>query len=121
MRVRYFIEFALEQDAQGSFFHRAAGVWARGEGPWALDVYYTPAYEERQWKADLHLSGFMERGDEHFPDDLLERWRRSLSSYQGDCSPIYETEARNAEEVALQILEKLTAKRPLPNPPFVPA
>jgi hypothetical protein len=120
MRVRYFIEFALEQDpSDGHHFYRPIGVWARGEGPWEMTLLYLPDAEERQWAADLYTCDFMERGDAHFPDDLLERWVGSLSIYTGDCSPIYETAAKGSEVVATQILATIAAGQPLRDPPFL--
>jgi hypothetical protein len=122
MRVRYFIEYALEQDpSDGHHFYRPIGVWARGEGPWEMTLLYLPDAEERQWAADLHTCDFMERGDTHFPDDLLEGWIGSVSLYTGDCSPIYETEAKGSEEVATQILATLISGNSLPTPAFLNA
>jgi hypothetical protein len=117
MRVRYFIEYALEQDEKdGHHFYRPIGVWARGEGPWELTILYLPEEEMRWFDTQLHICAFMERGDTHLPDDLLEGWIASLSLYQGDCSPIYETVARNSEAVAMTILARITDGQPLGDP-----
>ena len=120
MRVRYFIEYALEQDqTDGHHYYRPIGVWARGDGPWDLTILYLPDAEMRWFDTQLHICAFMERGDAHFPDDLLERWIEHVPLYTGDCSPIYETDARNAEEVATQVLATIASGASLPTPPFV--
>jgi len=119
MRVRYFIEYALEQDADdGHHFYRPIGVWARGEGPWDLTIHYLPEAEMRWFDTQLYICDFMERGETHFPDDLLEQWISHVSLYTGDCSPIYATEARNSETVAMSVLEKLTSGHLLGDPPY---
>ncbi len=120
MRIRYFLEYALEQDqADGHHYYRPIGVWARGDGPWDLTILYLPDAEMRWFDTQLHICAFMERGDSHFPDDLLERWIASISLYTGDCSLIYETEARNAEEVAVTLMRIMSAGEALHDPPFV--
>ena len=119
MRVRYFIEYVLEQDgADGHHYYRPIGVWARGEGAWELTILYLPAAEMRWFDTQLHVSAFMERGDDHLPDDLLEGWIASLSLYDGDCSPIYLTEARNSETVAMSVFEAITTGHFLGDPPY---
>ena len=121
MRVCYFIEYALEQDqADGHHYYRPIGVWARGDGAWELTILYLPDAEMRWFDTQLYICDFMERGDTHFPDDLLETWIAGVSLYTGDCSVIYETEAPNSEVVAQRILAHLIAGEPLRNPP-VPA
>jgi len=119
MRVRYFIEYALEQDEDdGHHFYRPIGVWARGDGPWELTILYLPDAEMRWFATQLYICAFMERGDAHFPDDLLEQWIEHVPLYTGDCSPIYDTEARNAEDVAQHLLTTMMTKQPLHNPPY---
>ena len=119
MRVRYFIEYALEQDqADGHHFYRPIGVWARGDGPWDLTILYLPDAELRWFDTQLYICSFMERGDTHFPDDLLEAWIDGVSLYTGDCSPIYETHDHHAEDVAQRILARLIAGEPLRHPPL---
>lgn len=122
MRIRYFIEYALDQDAgDGHHFYRPIGVWARGEGPWDLTILYLPAAEMRWFDTQLHICTFMERGDAHFPDDLLEQWIAHVPRYTGDCSPIYTVDAPTAEDVAQRILHTLQTGKALEDPPFVPA
>jgi len=119
MRVRYFIEYALEQDqADGHHYYRPIGVWARGDGPWDVTILYLPDAEIRWFDTQLYICSFMERGDTHFPDDLLETWITGISLYTGDCSLIYETEAQNAEGVARDVLAQLSAGKPLRDPPW---
>ena len=118
MKVRYFIEYALEQDADGRHYYRPIGIWARGEGPWELTILYLPDAQERQWAADLHYCAYIERGDEHLPDDLLEQWCERIPLYTGDCSPSYMTAARNSEEVAMQVLGMIQAGKLLGDPPL---
>lgn len=120
MRVRYFLEYALEQDqADGHHYFRPIGVWARGDGAWELTILYLPDAEMRWFDTQLYICGFMERGDTHFPDDLLETWIAGVSLYTGDCSPIYITEARTAEEVAVTLMHIMSAGAALHDPPFV--
>ncbi|MHB9023460.1 MAG: hypothetical protein ACYC7E_04715 [Armatimonadota bacterium] len=121
MRVRYFIEYALEQDADdGHHFYHPIGVWARGDGPWELTILYLPEEEMRWFDTQLYSCAYMERGDTHFPDDLLEEWIAHVPLYTGDCSPIYTTEARNSEAVAMTVLALITAGEPLGDPPLPP-
>ncbi|MHB9129748.1 MAG: hypothetical protein ACYDBB_01490 [Armatimonadota bacterium] len=119
MRVRYFIEFALEQDKKdGHHYYRPIGVWARGEGAWELTILYLPEEEMRWFDTQLAVCAFMERGDDHLPDDLLEGWITHVSLYTGDCSPIYETAAKNSEAVAMTILARITEGKTLADPPY---
>lgn len=118
MRVRYFIEYALEQDSDGHHFYRPLGVWARGEGSWDLTILYLPEEEMRWFDTQLYVCAFMERGDTHLPDDLFEGWIGQISSYTGDGSVIYTTEARNSEEVATKVLEVIRTGQALDDPPF---
>lgn len=119
MRVRYFIEYALNQDpSDGHHYYRPIGVWARGEGPWELCILYLPEEEMRWFDTQLYVCAFMERGDAHFPDDLLEGWITRVSAYTGDCSTIYQTEAANSDSVAHRILAMLTSGAALHDPPL---
>jgi len=121
MRVRYFIEYVLEQDPDdGHHSYRPIGVWARGEGPWELTILYLPAEEMRWFDTQLYVCAYLERGDTHFPDDLLEGWIGSVSLYTGDCSPIYETEARNSDAVTLAVMAAITQGLSLGDPPCPP-
>jgi hypothetical protein len=99
------------------YFPRTTVLQMTGEGPWELTILYVPEAEERQWTADLAVCDYMERGDDHLPDDLLEGWIGSVSLYDGDCSPIYPTEARNSEAVAIRVLEIIQARNAFPDPP----
>ena len=119
MRVRYFIEYKLQQDNDGHHFYQPIGVWARGEGPWELTILYVPDAEERQWAADIWVCDFMERGDDHLPDDVLESWINGVSLYDGDCSVIYVTDADNSEMVATQLLDKIINGKSLNDPPYI--
>jgi len=119
MRVRYFIEYALEQDGtDGHHYYHPIGVWARGAGAWELTILYLPEEEMRWFDAQLSVCAFMERGDDHLPDDLLEGWISHVSLYDGDCSRIYTVEAQNSEEIARQVLAMIDAGKGLRDLPY---
>jgi len=85
-----------------------------------LTILYLPDAEMRWFDTPLSICSFMERGDTHFPDDLLETWIAGVSLSTGDCSLIYETEAPNSEVVAQQIIAALQAHHILRDPPYCP-
>lgn len=119
MRVRYFIEYALNQDqSDGHHYYRPIGVWARGEGPWELCILYLPDEEMRWFDTQLYVCAYMERGDTHLPDDMLEGWIARVPVYTGDCSPIYVAESRNSEDAAMKVLEMLQRDQALHDPPL---
>ena len=84
-----------------------------------MTILYLPEEEMRWFDTQLHVCAYMERGDAHLPDDLLEQWIEHVPLYTGDCSPIYMTAARNSEEVAMKVLAMIQAGKPLGDPPCV--
>lgn len=119
MRIRYFIEYALRQDAGGHHYFEPVGVWAHGPGL-GLDIVmqYLPGNEEAQAIADGIINDLIERGERTVPADFLEQWQGRISLYRGDRSPIYTTDAGSVDNVAERVLALISAGKPLDNPPL---
>ncbi len=119
MRIRYFIEYALRQDAQAHHYFEPIGVWAHGPGL-GLDVVmqYLPGNEEAQAIADGIINELIERGERTVPADFLEQWQGRISLYRGDRSPVYATDAGCVDDVAVRVLALISAGTPLGDPPL---
>ncbi|HEY3378154.1 MAG TPA: hypothetical protein VGL77_11740 [Armatimonadota bacterium] len=119
MRIRYFIESALQQDADGQFYFTPIGVWAHGPGL-GMDIAmaYLPGYETAQAAAEGIITDLIERGARMLPPDFLEQQHPAIPLYRGDRSPIYTTEGSSAEGVAAQVVALIISGKPLGDPPL---
>ena len=119
MRIRYFIEYALRQDAQAHHYFAPIGVWAHGPGL-GLDVVmqYLPGSEEAQAIADGIINDLIERGERALPADFLEQWQGRISLYRGDRSPVYATDAGSVDDVVECVLALITTGKTLSDPPL---
>jgi len=119
MQIRYFIESALRQGADGQWYFTPIGVWAHGPGL-GMDIamVYLPGYETAQAAADGIIIDLIERGARTLPPDFLEQQQSIIPLYRGDRSPIYVTEGLHTDEVAERVLALIIAGKSLGDPPL---
>ncbi|MHB9131155.1 MAG: hypothetical protein ACYDBB_08705 [Armatimonadota bacterium] len=93
MKIRYFIESALQQGPDGQWFFTPIGVWAHGPGL-GMDIAmaYLPGYDAAQAAAEGIMTDLIERGARTIPPDFLEQWQIAIPLYCGDRSAIIATE-----------------------------
>ncbi len=108
MKIRYFIESALQQGPDGQFFFTPVGVWAHGPGL-GMDIAmaYLPGYETTQTGAEGIIIDLIERGARTLPQDFLEQHQMTIPLYRGDRSEIVETESSSTEACVMNILDSL--------------
>lgn len=108
MKIRYFIESALQQGSNGQWYFTPIGVWAHGQGL-GMDIAmaYLPGYEIAQAVAEGTVIDLIERGERTLPAGFLEQHQSATPLYRGDRSIIYEVDARSTEDAVRELTARV--------------